>query len=404
MLMYRLAASVVLFALYLVVVAGLIYYYFLLVGGIHRPRGARKTKTIRSFAIIIPAHDEEASLAKTLETLMKQNYPQDCWHVYVIADYCEDHTATVARQGGATCCERTTGPRGRKAYPLAWGIEQVFKSDRVYDAFVILDADSRLVPDFLAVMNDAFSEGHQVLQGQHIILNPKDSSFAGLAEVDMRLNNLLRNRAKRNLGLSARLMGDAMAFTSDVLRQYGWPTESLGEDREYGLFLVEHGLRIHYVPEAMSRGQAAVHWGDAAKQRLRWYAGVFEVRRRFAWRLLKVALLNHNWSALDLAVELILPSFSTLAMLSVIALGLSLVFWWTAVSPFSLVILSIAVVVLWGAFPLLGLLVEGAQPHLYCAILYAPAYLVWRTWVGLKVRLKQGRVEWIRTKRREEIL
>jgi cellulose synthase/poly-beta-1,6-N-acetylglucosamine synthase-like glycosyltransferase len=399
-----LVIKIILLALQALVFAGLVYYYVLLLGGVRRSRRAAEAKEKRCFAILIPAHNEEAALQRTLAALKQQVYPQERWDAYVIADYCEDRTASVAREGGAFCFERATGPRGRKAYPLAWGVERLLCSDRVYDAFVVLDADSRLNPDFLALMNDALGEGHRVLQGRHVILNSEDSSFAGLAEVDMRLNNFLRNRAKRNLGLSARLMGDAMVFTADVLKVYGWPTESLGEDREYGLFLVEQGLRIHYVPEAVSQGQAAVRWGDAAKQRLRWYGGVFEIRREFGSRLFKAALTARNAPALDLAIELLLPSFSTLALLSVVALGLDLLLRWGGLSPFVPLWASTAGVVLWVAFPFLALLAEGAPPSAYRALIYAPAYLVWRAWVGLMVWLKRGRVEWVRTKRREETL
>lgn len=395
-------ANVLLCALQLLIFVGLAYYYLLLFGGARRPQNGGVAIKTRSFAILIPAHNEEAVLEKTLTVLSKQDYPRDRWEVYVIADYCEDRTAEVARQNGAICYERTTGRRGRKAYPLVWGIEQVLHSGRSYDAFVVLDADSRLSSNFFTAMNNALVKGHRVLQGQHIILNPQDSSFATLAEVDMRLNNFLRNRAKCNLGLSARLMGDAMVFTSDLVREYGWPTDSLGEDREYGLFLVQRGVNIHYVPKAISHGQAPVHWEDATKQRLRWYGGVFHIRREFGFGLLRTALSSCNWSAFDLAIELLLPSFSSLILLSFAVLGLCWVLKSVGLVLFLPLWIPFASAGLWGIFPFLALLVDGAPPPMFRAIIHAPAYLVWRVGVGLKVWLKRGQVKWVRTKRREE--
>jgi cellulose synthase/poly-beta-1,6-N-acetylglucosamine synthase-like glycosyltransferase len=394
--------NVLLLALQLLIFAGLVYYYLLLFGGTRRSHKAGVANIKHSFAVLIPAHNEEAVLERTLTILSKQDYPRDRWEVYVIADYCEDRTVEVARQNGAICYERTTGQRGRKAYPLAWGIEQVLHSERVYDAFVVLDADSRLSSDFLKAMNNALAEGYRALQGQHVILNPQDSSFAALAEVDMRLNNFLHNRAKCNLGLSARLMGDAMVFTSDLMREYGWPTGSLGEDREYGLFLVERGVNIYYVPGAVSQGQAPVHWGDATKQRLRWYGGVFHIRREFGFGLLRTALSSRNWSALDLAIELLLPSFSVFVLLSIAVLGLCLVLKWIGLALFLPLWISLASAGLWGVFPFLALLVDGAPLSVFRAIIHAPAYLLWRVGVGLKVWFKRGRVNWVRTKRREE--
>ena len=395
--------AAVLGGIQLLLLAGLLYYYALLIASAFRFRMRSSTADLPSlprFAIAIPAHNEALVLPATLSVLAKQDYPRELWDVYVVADHCTDRTAEVVRAHGALCLERETGPRGRKAYALAWLLEQILAGEREYTAIVVLDADSQPVAGFLRALVAPLHEGNAVLQGQHVIVNPDDSHFAALAAVDMRLNNLLRNRAKSNLGLSGRLMGDAMCFTVELLRRYGWPADSLTEDREYGLFLLTQGLKTVYVPAAISYGQAAFGWGDAATQRLRWYDGMQSVRRRYALKLLGLGVRRFDAAALDMGLELVFPPFSVLALATLILwIGQGVFSAWPWLLPWSWML---ACVCLWILFPFLGLWIDRAPGRFY-TLLYGPFYLIWRLGLGLRAFLKHGRVPWVRTRRREEI-
>jgi cellulose synthase/poly-beta-1,6-N-acetylglucosamine synthase-like glycosyltransferase len=400
--MFLRSASIVLSFLQIVILVGLGYYYLLLIASLPRSRATGSVLPPKtSFAIAIPAHNEEVVLKETIGLLRAQDYPSDLFDVFVAADHCHDHTAQVARRSGAICYERGEGPRGRKAYPLQWLLERILTCGNHYDALVIFDADSRVDPDFLQAIDRTIAPERSVLQGRHVIADPEESSFSGLAAVDMRLNNLLRNQAKQNLGLSCRLMGDAMSFSADVIRQYGWPADSLGEDREYGLYLLTQGIRVGYVPEAISVGQAAPGWGEASTQRLRWYGGVFQIQSEFALKLLGLALRRRDWAALDKAADLLLPSFSFLALLSVCVAGIQGV--WSSLHVLFPLSASLAFVLAWVLFPFLGLWIDCAPASSYRALLYSPFYLLWRLGLGFQARVLGERVRWVRTRRREEI-
>ena len=305
---------------------GLIYHYCLLLASLpHRSARPHQTPPTKRFAIVIPAHNEALVIGNTVRQLTRQTYPAELYDIYVAADYCTDNTAQMARDAGAICYERNEGVRGRKAYPLQWLLEQIVTGPRRYDAIAIFDADSQVDVEFLGRMADELQAGATALQGQHVIVNPGDSSLSRLAAIDMRLNNLLRNRAKRNLGLSSRLMGDAMCFASDLIRIHGWGGKSLAEDREFEMYLLLHGQRVQYVPEAISNGQAVSRWSDASQQRVRWYGGVFDLQRKFAGKLLKHGLRTRDLAVLDRAIELLLPSYSTLSVATLGLLGLQTV-------------------------------------------------------------------------------
>src|ERR1700733_6821207 len=61
-----------------------------------RPSGLRLR-----FDVIVPAHDEEAGIALTVESLLALEYPRELFRVLVIADNCGDSPADCATAAGA---------------------------------------------------------------------------------------------------------------------------------------------------------------------------------------------------------------------------------------------------------------------------------------------------------------
>lgn len=391
--------AIVIFAL----VVAVIYYYLLLAASIATFKGVNEREADAvdiKFVVIIPAYNEEFVIGRTVSNLLKMNYSQDMIDLVVIADNCTDNTAQVAREAGAICLEREADPKGRKGYALAWYLETVLPAAESYDALIIFDADSRPSHDFLQVMSRKISAGASVLQGQHIIANSSDSLFTRMADIDMRINNRLRNLARSNLGLSCRLMGDAMCFERNVLEKYPWSAYSLVEDREYGIQLLGQGIRIHYVPEAASLGQAASGWSRARSQRMRWTGGVLHLRRRFAAQLLWTGIRSGNPSAIDQAVELLIPPFSVLAIGAVSLLTAQILFPGLRFSGSITVTAGLTIALI--LVPIFGLLLDRAPASLFLYVILGPIYAAWRIWIYLMTLIRLDRLQWIRTKRTEE--
>src|SRR5262249_21191350 len=107
-----------------------------------RRRGAADPTAPRPrWAVLVPAHDEETGIGRTLADLVPQAGPGD--RVLVVADNCSDRTAEVARAAGATVTERTSGPDKRgKGFALDHGVRQL-EADPP-DAVVIVDADCQV--------------------------------------------------------------------------------------------------------------------------------------------------------------------------------------------------------------------------------------------------------------------
>lgn len=385
-----------------IIAAGLAYHYSLLIAGWSRisKKPPLNKETLFRFAIAIPAHNEAQVIAATVQRLRQMAYPADHFDIHVVADHCSDETAAVAQASGAEVHVRSEGLRGRKGYAVDWVVHRLLADPREYDAVAIFDADSQVDASFLIEVSRYLAAGAKVVQGRHMIANPDASRFAALADADMRLNNLIRNHAKENLGLSARLMGDAMVFQREVLERHPWlGAGSLTEDRDYGIYLVTQGVRIRFASDAVSVGQAVTRWQDATPQRLRWYGGAFELQRRYLRPLAAKAVRERNLDALDKLLELALPPFSLLALGSFLVLLSHGVLAWLGGQSWFWVAIGAGLVGLAVLFPFLGLAATGAPRTAYRALIAAPLYILWRIGITLRVRLRPKDISWVRTRR-----
>jgi 1,2-diacylglycerol 3-beta-glucosyltransferase len=368
--------------------------------GSAQPRMADRQPS-NSFVIAIPAHDEDAVIAATVQRLLALNYPSSLCSVHIVADHCSDNTATLARQAGATVHERNSGPRTGKGAAMAWLFEQIRDTD--CDAIVVFDADTRVDPEFLRVMDARLALGAQVVQGQHVISNPDGGWFPSLTWAMFQVDNRFQNQGRSNLGWSAKHMGDSICFRADVLRRAGWG-QGLTEDYQLRQRLLLGGIRIVYEPAAIGRGEAPRAWGQARTQRARWLRGTYDASQQFARRLLVEGLRRRDLAMMDGALQAYLPSYSTLTVItaaailvqSVANLLFGPVFAWGVVGAWAAMLAALFV------YPLFGLALTKAEPKAYLVILSGPFFILWRTWLALTSRFGRRQVTWIRTAHGEQ--
>ena len=73
------------------------------------------------FAIVVPAHDEEAVIGDTLQAMADLDYPTERYRVHVVADHCTDRTVEIAKAAGVEVHEHVGAARG-KGPALQWAI------------------------------------------------------------------------------------------------------------------------------------------------------------------------------------------------------------------------------------------------------------------------------------------
>ena len=366
--------------------------------------GVREART--RFVILIPAHNEEMLLGTVLERLRRQSYPADKFTLAVIADNCEDRTAEIARQGGATVFERADRVNRGKGQALNWAMrERLPGLPGGYDAVVILDADSFVNDDFLWFLDETVVAGHEAMQGYYGVQNPLDNWRTSMLTVSLAAFHFLRPLGRDRMGLPCGLKGNGMCFSRRLVERFGYPASSVVEDVELALFYLRQGIRVKFVPGAQVFGQMAVSGAAAGTQRARWEGGRLALIRAHAWPMLREGLRMRDAARMDAAIDLLVPPFALLAMLTA-APAVALSVWW-ALAPG---LLWAAVPVLWlaallaDAIYVLGSLVLVRAPFaIYRRMAAAPLYVFWKlgVYAGMAFKARRASAEWVRTARHE---
>ncbi len=252
--------------------AACLHYFILTTLGWRRGRPLPEAEPAHTFAIVIPAHDEELGLPATLRSVFASDYPAGKLRVLVVADNCTDRTAEVARRHGAECLERHDDANRGKGYALAVAIPHALAG--VADAVLVLDADCELGRGTLRAIDAALSAGAGAVQAARVPRNPDDGPAAVVSAVGSAIENAVSAGLCR-LGRSAALRGSGMAFTRAVLERVPWASFGLTEDAEYGAELARAGVRVWFLPDAAVRGEVPAGVSALARQRKRWRAALY---------------------------------------------------------------------------------------------------------------------------------
>jgi len=357
------------------------------------PEGTQPSEYLK-FAVVITAYNEAGVIRSTLEKIYALDYPSDHFEVFVAADNCTDDTAHIARSVGTVCFDKEDGGPIGKGPVLNWLIDRIFEQDEEFDAFVVFDADTVVDKKFLGIMNARLQGGAQVVQGKHTISNPTASWYTALACALMIIDNRFSNQGRQNLNLSAKNMGDSICVRTEVLKTHPWGS-GLTEDYDYRLHLLMDSILIEYEPQAVGYGQAPVSWAVARNQRLRWLKGFTETGRKYRRKLFSAALDNKNLAQFDGALGTVVPSYSTLALITLLAFLFSLFIRSQVISMVRT--LGSVLLLFWFLYPIFGLTLERAPLKFYLAILTGPFFMVWRSWLRIRLYFLGEGITWIRT-------
>jgi cellulose synthase/poly-beta-1,6-N-acetylglucosamine synthase-like glycosyltransferase len=334
------------------------------------PPPAREPRT--RFCVLIPAHNEAATIRDTVEVALRLDYPPELYRVLVLADNCDDGTVGLARAAGAQVVERFDPAHAGKGQAIAWVLAL---HGRPGEALVIVDADSRPAHDYLRWMDRALQSGYGAAQGFNGSANPDESSLAALAAITSGMKNGLHYAGKTAAGKPVPLM-NGLTIAADTLREHPWQSFSLVEDFETYLRLVNAGVPIRFVPEAKILSPRAGRFAAAAVQKQRWSGGQSRLARRVAWPMAVRALRERQSDKLSAALDLLLPGYATVTglLFAVALLG----YWLSDGEPRLAVGLSVGGLLLMMIQFALGLARMRWTPRLAWAVALAPVYIVWK--------------------------
>ena len=226
-------------------------------------------------AVLIPAFNEEKVIVRTVRSVLNSDYAN--LNVIVIDDGSSDHTFDVARQAYAS--ETAAGrvqvlskQNGGKAAALNFAL------DRMTEEFYIgIDADTVIAPDAISKLIPHFED-------------PLVGAVAGNAKVGNRVNLWTRwqaleyitsqNFERRALDLFnvvTVVPGAIGAWrTGPVKAAGGYPINTVAEDADLTMNLLEQRLKVVYEDRALAFTEAPIDAHGLMRQRFRWSFGILQ--------------------------------------------------------------------------------------------------------------------------------
>ncbi len=247
-----------------------LYYVFGSFIGRFSRRIASRTPTHR-FAILIPAHDEVATLPRALASIAAADYPAELLTIHVVVDHCTDGTEELARQFGADCTVRRNSTERGKGYALAAGLAELLPSRP--DGILILDADCRISPGLLKRLDREQAAGATVVQAAVISTVDSQNPASVVAAIGAAFDNRMAAAADR-LRWFVPLRGTGMHFAREILERHPWTQFGLAEDAEYAAELQRHGVPIRFAADESVTCEAPPQPTAFLGQRRRWSASL----------------------------------------------------------------------------------------------------------------------------------
>ena len=279
-----------------------------------------------SVTVIVPAYREERVVVRTVESLLAQQYAGSL-QVIVVDDGSPDNTYTVAKAAfdGDARVTVLQKSNGGKSSALNLGIAHAAGS-----IVIGLDADTLFEPDTVA----------QLVQP---LADPRVAAVAGNAKVGNRLNLITRWQAveyvtSQNLDRRAFSMlngitvvpGAVGAWRRDAVAAVGgFSHDTLAEDQDLTLALLERGHRVAYAPDAIAWTEAPDTVKGLLKQRFRWSFGTLQCMWKHRYALLRprygslgMIALPNTW-IFQLLVNAIAPLADLMFVLSLFSVWLT---------------------------------------------------------------------------------
>jgi 1,2-diacylglycerol 3-beta-glucosyltransferase len=287
------------------------YYLLFTLLGLGRPRVSHSGEPPwHHITVLIPAHDEEAGLPRTLQSVRSSDYPPDLLRVVVIADNCTDRTAEIAADAGAEVFVRTDPDRRGKGYALAFGLERVRA-----DAVLILDADCEVTPGLLRACDRLLSDGAEAGQVRVVSRNADDSPAGFLAAVGAEVDHAVAVGRHRLTGRTP-LRGTGMLFRRSLLKRLPWTATGLAEDAEYADSLERAKVKVRLIADEAVRCDAPAGADGLCAQRRRWRAAL---RWNSGWLVSKPLVLVQLTATMAMVLVFGQPLFVAWAGLLLVA-------------------------------------------------------------------------------------
>jgi cellulose synthase/poly-beta-1,6-N-acetylglucosamine synthase-like glycosyltransferase/peptidoglycan/xylan/chitin deacetylase (PgdA/CDA1 family)/spore germination protein YaaH len=272
--------------------------------------------TLPAVSIIVPGYNEEVTAIKTIQSLLKTDYP--LFEIIFVDDGSKDKTYELVHNayGNHPLVKVLTKPNGGKASALNFGI-----SHAVNEYVVCIDADTQLKIDAIYHLMTYFTDSEIGAVAGTVKVGNENNLVTKWQSIEYITAQNMDRRAFDLINSITVVPGAIGAFRkAAIYRAGGFTLDTLAEDCDLTMRILKQGYIVKNCGEAIAYTEAPETLDGLLKQRFRWSFGVIQS----FWKN-KDALFNKKYKFFGmlgmpniLVFQIILPLFSPLADLFMI--------------------------------------------------------------------------------------
>lgn len=246
----------------------------------------KKANGRRKISLVVPALDESKIIGDLFDSVDKQTYDKDSYTVNIIVKDAGDPTVELAKARGYNVFvvpEQSCKGEALDGYFKQLGKEKLAE----YAAFVIIDADAVLSPDYTEELNNALEYPVDIYLSRKFIKNylgdkSRRTVFSNCSALTYPMLDELGNNYRTEHNLPMNMCGQGMMVRREVIEKLdGWPYRTLTEDYELKLDSVLQGFRSMYYPYAIIYTEEVLRHKESYNRRLRWVTGFSQCDKKY---------------------------------------------------------------------------------------------------------------------------
>jgi cellulose synthase/poly-beta-1,6-N-acetylglucosamine synthase-like glycosyltransferase/peptidoglycan/xylan/chitin deacetylase (PgdA/CDA1 family) len=261
--------------------------------------------------VIVPSYNEEKVIEQTVRSVLASDYPH--LRTIVVDDGSPDGTAEVVREKFQSEIAEgrvllLTKPNGGKASALNFAL--AYTDDEIY---VGIDADTVIAPQAVSLLVPHFADPKVAAVAGNVKVGNRVNLWARWQALEYITSQNFERRALNVFGAVSVVPGAIGAWrTAAVRKAGGYPTDTVAEDADLTMALLENGWRVVNEDRALAYTEAPTSANGLMRQRFRWSFGILQAVWKHGGAIRKRSRLG--WIALPniIIFQILIPLLAPL--------------------------------------------------------------------------------------------
>jgi cellulose synthase/poly-beta-1,6-N-acetylglucosamine synthase-like glycosyltransferase len=248
---------------------------FAIVDRLRRPHRAASPGYNPGVAVLIPAYNEETVIVRTIRSVLNSDYKN--LRVIVVDDGSTDRTAEVACEAYAQEIKAGrvqvfTRPNAGKAAALNYALDRIHE-----EIFIGIDADTVIAADAISKLVPHFEDARIGAMAGNAKVGNRVNLWTSWQALEYVTSQNFERRALDLMHVVTVVPGAIGAWrTAPVKAAGGYPLNTVAEDADLTMNLLEQGYRVDYEDRSLAFTEAPISASGLMRQRFRWSFGTLQ--------------------------------------------------------------------------------------------------------------------------------